>query len=301
MAARNKGTLRHFTTLHTLKAKQGPLRASNQGKVLNGAKTSKPSAGDLARANSTRAWEVKKLENGLVDVANTSPWKIEVTERNATQSPLLRLPGELRNKIWRYATTGNIVNIHDDDSRWDSVFCKGHTVGVVGEDNPMRWLSTRAEDKPRLPTAFHLSAVCRQIYHEVGILAYSDSIFVLSSWNDEGELMRQWVRTGLAPAHKNAIKDIAIDEENFYAYHLSGVKLRDFFPSLERLHLNADRFHGVPDYVERVLLLPGPDLMRRLKESAQEDVEYREGTSVKLVWHENPVEDYEDPDAQSIR
>ncbi|KAF2437380.1 hypothetical protein P171DRAFT_492128 [Karstenula rhodostoma CBS 690.94] len=290
MAARKKATPTTSMSSDAVKIKRVIFK---QRKVLKGVRALKSSSRESAGLSSERAWEVKKRENGLVDMGKTPPWMVEVAKRNATDSPLLRLPGELRNKIWRYATASNIVNMHDDDSRPDAVVCKGHTVGVVGEDNPIRWLSTRAEDKPRLPTAFHLSEVCRQIYHEVGTLAYSDSIFFFCNWNDEGALIRAWTRT-LTSAHRNAITDIAIDDMNFDFYLDYRIKLCSIFLGLQRLHLNTHR-------VNLVYVLASDEKngnlvcqkRKRLEDKMQKRVDRRESGGVELVWHDDPIEDYE--------
>ncbi|KAL1603499.1 beta transducin [Paraconiothyrium brasiliense] len=294
MGARKKAVSTMSTTTNALKVKRVIFKRT---KVVKGVRA-------LQRANSEKTWEVIKLKNGLLDMGMTPPWMIEIVKRNATESPLLRLPGEIRNKIWDYAMTGNIVNIHEDEdeSRVDAetmekvvVVCKGHTVGVVGEDNPVRWLSTRAEDKPRLPTAFRLCEVSRQIYAEIGTLAYSGSIFVFCSWDDEGELVKEWARS-LAPAHKNAITDIAIDDMNFDCYLSDKHRIREVFHGLQRLHLNTNRVNVVnvcgrrDDERHRSLWVLE---LKRLEERLQKRISKREGGAVKLVWHENLVEDYD--------
>lgn len=213
------------------------------------------------------------------------------------ESPLLRLPAELRQKIWQFATAGNIINLHGDHTSSDNMICQGHTVGVVGKDNPIRWISTRAEDKPRLPAAFGLSQVCRQIYHEVGTLAYSDSIFFFCDWDDEGALIEAWTRT-LTSAHRNAITDIAIDDSNFESY-LScsmtwAIKIHSVFGGLQRLHLNTHRVNTV--YVKEYQLHM-EDLVNRerkcLEKEKQEEFNKRELKAVELVWHDDPIEEYD--------
>lgn len=165
-------------------------------------------------------------------------------------------------------------------------------MGVVGEDNPMRWPSTRAEDKPRLPTAFHLSEVCRQIYHEVGTLAYSGSIFFFCNWNDEGGLIRAWTRTSTS-AHRNAVTDIAIDDMNFDFYLDYKVKLRSAFPGLQCLHLNTYRVNTV---FARASDGKNENFIRQrrkfLEDKKQRRVDKRENEGVKLIWHVHPIEDY---------
>ncbi|KAL5425525.1 hypothetical protein PMIN06_012107 [Paraphaeosphaeria minitans] len=289
MAVRKKATQKIYTSPNVLMFKRIIFK---QRKVLKGVRALKPFATELALARIQSIYAVKKLKNGLLNMRNTPVWTIEVSKRNTTESPLLRLPGELRNKIWRFATAGNIVNLHDDEKRPDVLVCKGHTVGIVGKDNPLRWLSTRAEDKPRLPSAFHLPEVCRQIYHEVGTLAYSDSIFFFCNWNDEGVLIRTWA-PALTPAHRHAIRDVAVDDANFDFYLEYGVALRSAFPGLRRLHLNRNRVNAV--FVEPSRARSKGFVHRernRLEDGKQKKVDKREGGMMELVWHDNPIEDY---------
>ncbi|KAF3035164.1 hypothetical protein E8E11_004184 [Didymella keratinophila] len=46
---------------------------------------------------------------GLVDTTPKTLHHTDIAERNAQESPLLRLPAELRNRIWTY-----VLSTHDD-------------------------------------------------------------------------------------------------------------------------------------------------------------------------------------------
>jgi hypothetical protein len=50
-------------------------------------------------------WGYCKYDNGLLDVTPMGP-EIDIVKQNATDSPLLRLPAEIRVLIWEYALYG---------------------------------------------------------------------------------------------------------------------------------------------------------------------------------------------------
>ncbi|KAI4957552.1 hypothetical protein J4E86_004690 [Alternaria arbusti] len=49
---------------------------------------------------------LSRTENGVFDVTPKIDWQKSAVERNALQSPLLRLPRELRDLIWTFTFTG---------------------------------------------------------------------------------------------------------------------------------------------------------------------------------------------------
>jgi hypothetical protein len=95
---------------------------------------------------------------------------------NASHSPLLRLPGEVRNKIWELAMGGNYIEVPGD---YDTN-PKGNAIS-----NP-----TWPEYVPL--SLFHLPEVCRQIYSETAVLAYRLNIFVISI--SIGCSNRKWIK-----------------------------------------------------------------------------------------------------------
>ncbi|KAI8940196.1 hypothetical protein NX059_003902 [Plenodomus lindquistii] len=68
------------------------------------------------------------------------------TEQNAQQSPLLRLPGELRNQIWELALGGNVCEIK-------------------------KYYDVPEHCRENFPTA--LLQTCRQVFAETALLPYS--------------------------------------------------------------------------------------------------------------------------------
>jgi hypothetical protein len=138
-----------------------------------------------------RTYPVKHLENGLVSMETPPDYLVETwgwysyarncsadllrIQKNATDSPLLRLPAEIRNTIFRYAVGGNKIRI-----RRAVVY---RTSKKWRENSNLLWHG-RADhlDDRRFKdqgTAFHLPEVCRQIYAETATLGYATNIFIL--------------------------------------------------------------------------------------------------------------------------
>ena len=166
--------------------------------------------------------------------------------RNATESPLLRLPPEIRNTIWYLTLTYELVKL---PSVWGT---KGGAV---------RFRHDRDIDVPNLDvfddnarqfeitsSAFRLPEVCRQVYSETNLMAYSRSTFTFDFFS----LRRRHDLKELKPVQKRAITSIELDpiavkrytwlNGNFDSIDLLGWWYRPlkemFFPNLQRIIIN---------------------------------------------------------------
>ena len=117
---------------------------------------------------------------------------------NAVNSPLLRLPAEIRNKIYTYSfaprNAKHIISI------------KPSTVGYTYEHR-------RGTEQSR--PAFHLIRVCRQIYSEASLLYFQHCVFAL-------HLPRSLVRNWLAKrniAQRKAFAEIVLHCASYNAMH----------------------------------------------------------------------------------
>ncbi|KAF2132508.1 hypothetical protein P153DRAFT_308829 [Dothidotthia symphoricarpi CBS 119687] len=107
-------------------------------------------------------------ENGLVNVRKTPEHLVPIMHRNITESSLLRLPPELRNRIYEYALGGMNINIDYGYLDW-VVIDKLHNYDIYPMDNAIIW-----------NTNYSLFHVCRQVYSETCLLAYKLNTFIVS-------------------------------------------------------------------------------------------------------------------------
>jgi hypothetical protein len=93
------------------------------------------------------------------------------TQRNAVESPLLRLPGELRNRIYGYIFDVDYIRVRESPSNLV-------TATVVETTSPA---STCVPDYP-LSDMHSLTWTCRLLYGETKVLPYQFNTFDLPLW-----------------------------------------------------------------------------------------------------------------------
>lgn len=175
------------------------------------------------------------LENGLVDVSFMSQLSsrcmivvitfagfslmVDRSERNAAESPLLRLPAEIREKVWKCATSGVCVNA----TRRKEIF--------------PTWADGSSEKVVRNASAFHLPRVCRQIYAETAVLPYASSTFIVDASDAR---CIAWAN-GSCPVYQDAITTVCILTSAYYHYpdmdqiHST---LSTILPNLRQVHFD---------------------------------------------------------------
>ena len=167
--------------------------------------------------------------------------------RNATESPLLRLPPEIRNIIWYLTLTYELVKLPS-------------IIGTIG--GAIRYRHDRNVDVPNFDrlddnarqceitsSAFRLPEVCRQVYSETNLMAYSRSTFTF----DFCSLRHCHDLKDLKPVQKRAITSIELDPLAFKWYtafnnrfnkidllgsHYKPLKRKMLFPNLQRIIIN---------------------------------------------------------------
>jgi hypothetical protein len=149
-------------------------------------------------------------------------------QHNNTSSPLLRLPGEIRNLIWKFASSdGPDIEIIDSTSdNGQPVFCET-PVQPQDSDAPSASFSN-----------FCLPRVCRQTYAETATLGFSAATFIFPcgkcSDDDFVARMKYWKKWARPAAYGNAITSIQpsahIIEE--FCSALNNHRFKDIFPAL---------------------------------------------------------------------
>jgi hypothetical protein len=150
---------------------------------------------------------------------------------NTSHPPLLRLPGEVCNKIWDLAMGGNYIQV---PGGYDTI-PKGNAIS-----NP-----TWPEYVPL--SAFHLPEFCHQIHSGTAVLAYKLNIFVIGI--GIGRSNKKWIKN-LLPTQRDAITAIAPTEEFLDDYICGTYKksMKDTFPNLEFIEVTESAFSRVRCY-----------------------------------------------------
>ncbi|KAJ4382921.1 beta transducin [Didymella sp. IMI 355093] len=161
---------------------------------------------------------VRRLENGMLDVTRKSSNNVKVIKADS-QSLLLRLPPELRNRIWEYALGGHVFDV----------------VTRTVYERRKRINKAKVWDLPK--NTFALLRVCRQIYAEPALLPYKHNAFRFKS-----EDAFDWVAS-LRPVQQNLISEIHIATLDACC-----MLAKDQIPqqcSLLPIALHIDRFPGL--------------------------------------------------------
>ncbi|GKT63971.1 hypothetical protein ColTof4_04482 [Colletotrichum tofieldiae] len=118
---------------------------------------------------------------------------------NRARSPLLRLPPEIRNKIYRLLLAARRIHVRHDPKT--SSF---HCVALRPTANP--WTYKRHHILSRGLTL--LVRVCRQLYHETELLPYRECVW---SWQTPG-LMERYLLTErrMGVAQRRAVREVCV-------------------------------------------------------------------------------------------
>ncbi|OAG09062.1 uncharacterized protein CC84DRAFT_1174433 [Paraphaeosphaeria sporulosa] len=160
---------------------------------------------------------VIKDSNGMLDPTPRGAC-IPVFERNQQQSPFLRLPGEIRNKIYGYV--------------FETVpECFIYLMGTL---RIPEWNSG----------CFHLSTVCRTMYKETRFLCFTNATVYLSSASFGcGVALRD-----IFPVQREAFSTLVISHANLHGFMARGFlrASQNYLPGLERVFLHDFWGHHAP-------------------------------------------------------
>ncbi|KAL8721886.1 MAG: hypothetical protein Q9225_001522 [Loekoesia sp. 1 TL-2023] len=148
----------------------------------------------------------KKLRSGLLNTRgrDTPATQRKAMERNSASSPLLRLPSEIRNKIYEYALGGNHLEVDYEPHEHKYKTIKKQRYRTHYGGGLYHECAGEGDD---IPSSLHLGLlrVCRQIYGEAALLPYALNTFVFESdW-----VMKRCFET-LRPVQKRAMGKVSI-------------------------------------------------------------------------------------------
>lgn len=125
------------------------------------------------------------------------------------QSPLLRLPPEIRNKIWTIAL-GDMIFIPNRD--WFA--------------RPYLWVAANPPRNHRLA----LLRTCRQVFCETALIPYKINTFIVPRYIKLRSFLRR-----MKTAHRRAVSTLQVEHSMSYGNPLTHVPLLSLLTGLERL------------------------------------------------------------------
>ncbi|KAF9692720.1 hypothetical protein EKO04_009235 [Ascochyta lentis] len=175
---------------------------------------------------------------------------VDITALNAVQSPLLRLPAELRNKIWSYAYGDEFVHVDQGFSK-HRLF-RFHVCQHKGSSRPCGC--------SRNTPLFSIPLVSKQFWWEVSASFQSSATLVFNT-EDSYNVLRAFLRSAHAfLAQVRYLELLVLSEHWMYRGDLRGYALTSALvgtmKNLQGIRLSLDFDFG-PMY-----LLSDPDIMR---------------------------------------
>ncbi|KAF1840370.1 uncharacterized protein K460DRAFT_410962 [Cucurbitaria berberidis CBS 394.84] len=268
MASRKKESSPVLRTPRALQAK------SAKSKVTKAAGIGKKKSRTSGLAQKNQSIPVVSLENGLVSMEKTPENLVGIVKRNASNSPLLRLPGEIRNHIWALAMGGHYIKIEEV---------------VYRKTTESLWMKTtyrapaNIEDRICPPSAFRFPEVCRQIYSETATLGYKLNTFVFDHYISYNS---KWMAR-LLPGQKSAITSVVLESVMFEGYvaNISVGSLRLTLPNLKRIEVPRNALSLVMVF-NRAVDPTGLWTSAQWREWVVGEVKKKEGNDIEVSFHD---------------
>ena len=199
---------------------------------------------------------------------------MDSAKRNSIESPLLRLPPELRNKIWQYALGEHCIDIRDLNTEEPTASIHdNHTPSPDPHHHPLFIRPT-----------FQLPKVCRQTYLESSPYIYTLNTFAFHSL----ATLDRWIKNRHA-GQTHLIASLNIPRTYMRLYR-TGLR-RPFtskFPNIA--HIGVDNWTLFCDY-DCKRRVPGNthrgalEVWNQAKADIVAEIRDREGRDMVVNWH----------------
>ncbi|KZM25614.1 uncharacterized protein EKO05_0001866 [Ascochyta rabiei] len=199
---------------------------------------------------------------------------MRIAERNSIESPLLRLPGEIRDKIWRYALGEHEISIQNL-SREE----------VVSDGYEIRTLHSEALVSPGFVRhTFQLPKVCRQVYVESSHHVYLLNTFTFLSMG----AFDRWIKNRCF-GQRRLIASLDIPRVYTRLYR-SGFRrsFRQKFPNIRRIGIDNWTLFCEYGEIKRVPENRQKSAFERWNDARAKiiaEVKEKEGHHVTVAWH----------------
>ncbi|KAF1911610.1 hypothetical protein BDU57DRAFT_95101 [Ampelomyces quisqualis] len=205
-------------------------------------------------------------KNGLLNASLPARSELmAIAKRNSTNSPLLKLPGEIRNKIWMFAQGYHRIDIGKRSRK------RSWPIGLTLAIYPMN----AATHFPRtfVKPTFALSRVCRQIYVEA-----SSYIYTLNTFGFDGfASFDRWAKDR-ALGQARLITSINMPYDYTHLYR------RGFRTSFRRKFPNIKRI-GVDEHVAFFSRTSPDDTIEMAEQRIVDLIKLKEGADILVDWH----------------
>ncbi|KAI4659039.1 uncharacterized protein J4E78_005462 [Alternaria triticimaculans] len=161
-----------------------------------------------------------------------------------TESPLLRLPGELRNRIYELAVGGNIIVVTKSYTRPGKTSVCLTSANTSGPDAKSAQASIRAP----VSGIFTIGLVCRQLHRETALSQYAKNLFHFDNMYHGRDFV-----DSLSSAQRALLTSISVNVEDYFRSDFSwnfisstwtwrsvvDTDTEIFLPQLESVYISA--------------------------------------------------------------